>query len=197
MSDKNGLPGGKHTLVEEGTEFKGTLSSKCPIVVMGKVEGDITGPIIHVTASGVVAGNVKVQELRSDGELAGEVQADTVRIAGRVRDKTVIRARVMEVSLTSEQGGMEVVFGECELAIGDEPNKAAAVAAALATSAPAKEAAPKEAAPKEPAPKEPEPTGKKRNEPKVAETVLAATPADPGDDDGKRRPNKTQPPPLA
>jgi hypothetical protein len=72
MSDKNGLPGGKHTLVEEGTEFKGTLSSKCPIVVMGKVEGDVTGPIIQVTASGVVAGNVKVKELRSEGELAGK-----------------------------------------------------------------------------------------------------------------------------
>ena len=27
----------KQTLVEEGTEFTGTLTSKCPIVVMGKV----------------------------------------------------------------------------------------------------------------------------------------------------------------
>ena len=67
MSDKSGLPTGKHTLVEEGTEFKGTMSSKCPIVVMGKVEGEITGPVIHVSNTGVMAGNVKVQELRSDG----------------------------------------------------------------------------------------------------------------------------------
>ena len=56
MSDKHGLPTGKHTLVEEGTEFKGTMSSSCPIVVMGKVEGDVTGPVIHITPSGVVAG---------------------------------------------------------------------------------------------------------------------------------------------
>jgi cytoskeletal protein CcmA (bactofilin family) len=186
MSDKNGLPDGKHTLVEEGTEFKGTLSSKCPIVVMGRVEGDVTGPFIHVTASGVVAGNVKVHELRSDGELAGQVQADTVRIAGRVRDKTTIRARVMEVSLTTDKGGMEVVFGECELAIGDEPNKEAAVAAALAT--------PVVAAPKE-TPKEAE-RGKKR----AADTqqpIVEATPPDTDGDDGKRRATKTQPPPLA
>jgi cytoskeletal protein CcmA (bactofilin family) len=131
MSDKNGLPTGKHTLVEEGTEFKGTMSSSCPIVVMGKVEGDVAGPVIHVTPSGVVAGVVKVKDLHSAGELAGEVEAETVQISGRVRDRTVIRARSLEVSLSVTKGGMQVVFGECELAIGDEPNKEAAVAAAL------------------------------------------------------------------
>lgn len=130
MTDKNGLPTGKHTLVEEGTEFKGTMSSSCPIVVMGKVEGDIAGPVIHVTPSGVVSGVVKVKQLRSDGELAGEVEADTVEISGRVRDRTVIRARSLEVSLSVQKGGMQVVFGECELAVGDEPNKEAAIAAA-------------------------------------------------------------------
>jgi cytoskeletal protein CcmA (bactofilin family) len=135
MSEKTGLPSGKHTLVEEGTEFKGTMSSNCPIVVMGKVEGDITGPVIHVTPSGIVAGVVKVKELHSAGELAGEVEADTVQISGKVRDKTVIRARSLDVSLNTTKGGMQVVFGECELAIGAEPNKEAAVAAALASPA--------------------------------------------------------------
>jgi cytoskeletal protein CcmA (bactofilin family) len=132
MNEKSGLPTGKHTLVEEGTEFKGTMSSSCPIVVMGKVEGDVAGPVIHITPSGVVSGVVKVKQLRSDGELAGEVEADTVEISGRVRDRTVIRARSLEVSLSVSKGGMQVVFGECELAVGDEPNKEAAIAAALA-----------------------------------------------------------------
>jgi len=147
MNDKNGLPTGKHTLVEDGTEFKGTMSSNCPIVVMGKVEGDIAGPVIHITPSGVVAGVVKVKELRSDGELAGEVEADTVQISGRVRDRTVIRARSLEVSLTASKGGMQVMFGECELAVGDEPNKEAAVAAALASPPPAASSEPTKQAP--------------------------------------------------
>lgn len=142
MSDKNGLPTGKHTLVEEGTEFKGTMSSNCPIVVMGKVEGDVTGPEIHVSPTGVIAGNVKVKELRSEGEVAGEVEAQVVRISGRVRDKTVIRARSLEVSLSTEKGGMQVVFGECELAVGDEPDKNAAIAAATAPPAGAHATAP-------------------------------------------------------
>src|SRR5947209_6890283 len=142
MSEKNGIPTGKHTLVEEGTEFKGTMSSSCPIVVMGKVEGDVAGPVIHVTPSGVVAGVVKVKSLHSAGELAGEVEAETVQISGRVRDRTVIRARSLQVSLNVQKGGMQVVFGECERAIGDEPNKEAAVAAALASPAAATAAAP-------------------------------------------------------
>ena len=166
MSDKSGLPTGKHTLVEEGTEFKGTMSSSCPIVVMGKVEGDVAGPVIHVTPSGVVAGVVKVKSLHSAGELAGEVEAETVEVSGRVRDRTVIRARSLEVSLNVQKGGMQVVFGECELAVGDEPNKEAAVAAALAppaaaTTAPA--AADKAGKPAAPVTTEPEEGGGKRS----------------------------------
>jgi cytoskeletal protein CcmA (bactofilin family) len=177
MSDKNGLPTGKHTLVEEGTEFKGALSSKCPIVVMGKVEGDVSGPEIHVTASGVIAGNVKVKELQSAGEVAGEVEADAVRISGKVRDKTVIRARSLEVSLTSSKGGMEVVFGECELAVGDEPSKEAAIAAAT-NSAPAPEASKPEAVRAAPAGK----NGKNEAEEEGG---------------GSKRRRATQPPPMS
>ena len=141
MSDKNGLPAGKHTLIEEGTEFKGSLSSKCPIVVVGKIEGDVSGPMIHIAESGVVAGKVNVKQLRSEGELAGEVEAEVVQIGGKVRDKTRIRAKSLEVTLSTKQG-MEVVFGECELAIGDEPDKQAAIAAALAAPAPTATSAP-------------------------------------------------------
>jgi cytoskeletal protein CcmA (bactofilin family) len=184
----NGLPPGKHTLVEEGTEFAGTLSSKCPIVVMGKVEGEVKGPIIHVTKSGVVAGNVKVQELRSDGELAGEVQADTVRISGKVRDHTVIKAKSLEVKLQVEKGTMEVVFGECELAVGDEPNKEAAIAAATAVD-------PKPAPPPPPAVEAKPDAGKsaeaaRRTWSDTASTETATT----EEADGKRRRNATTPP---
>jgi cytoskeletal protein CcmA (bactofilin family) len=181
MNDKSGLPTGKHTLVEEGTEFKGTMSSSCPIVVMGKVEGDITGPVIHVTPSGVVSGVVKVKQLRSDGELAGEVEADTVEISGRVRDRTVIRARSLEVSLNVQKGGMQVVFGECELAVGDEPNKEAAIAAAMIP----------------PAPAAPAPEGKPgKSPPPPPPAASASASSGESEDAAAKRRRGTQPPPL-
>lgn len=196
MSDKN-IVSGKHTLVEEGTELKGTISSKCPIVVMGKVEGEVSGPVIHVSPTGIVAGKVKVTELRSAGEVAGEIEAETVKIAGRVRDKTVIRARTLEVTLTRETGGTEVTFGECELAVGDEPNKQAAIDAALAPP-------PQPAAPTEPA-KSAKPQQQARrkgaSEASWDEAASATTNAPIGpvetEEDGTPRKRKTTPPPMS
>jgi cytoskeletal protein CcmA (bactofilin family) len=122
----------KKTLIEDGTEFKGTLSSTCPVVVMGRVEGELQGPSVEVTETGVLSGKAKVTELRSRGELAGEFDAQAVELSGRVRDKTIIRAQSLEVRLQRADGRVEMVFGECELAVGDAPDKAKAVEAAHA-----------------------------------------------------------------
>jgi cytoskeletal protein CcmA (bactofilin family) len=120
----------KKTLIEEGTELKGTLTSTCPIVVQGRVEGDLNGPSVEVTESGVLCGKAKVTELRSRGELAGEFDAKLVELSGKVRDKTIIRAESLEVSLRRSEGRIEMMFGDCELSVGDAPDKAKAVAAA-------------------------------------------------------------------
>ena len=132
----------KKTLIEEGTEFKGTLTSSCPIVVMGRVEGDMKGPSVEVTETGVLSGKAKVTELRSRGELAGEFDADVVELSGRVRDKSVIRAQSLEVRLERADGRIEMVFGDCELAVGEAPDKAKAVRDATAKPKDAKEAKP-------------------------------------------------------
>jgi cytoskeletal protein CcmA (bactofilin family) len=120
----------KKTLIEEGTELKGTLTSTCPIVVQGRVEGDLTGPSVEVAENGVLSGKAKVTELRSRGEIAGEFDAKVVELSGRVRDKTIIRAESLEVSLRRNEGRIEMVFGDCELAVGDAPDKTKAIAAA-------------------------------------------------------------------
>jgi cytoskeletal protein CcmA (bactofilin family) len=124
---KNGDTGGKKTLVEEGTQFKGSLSSSCPIVVRGKIEGDVTAPSLQVSATGAVHGKVKVGEVQSQGELAGEIDADVVQLSGSVKDKTVVRAKSLEVKLQPVEGKMQVVFGEVTLDVGDMPSKEAAV----------------------------------------------------------------------
>jgi cytoskeletal protein CcmA (bactofilin family) len=117
----------KKTLIDEGTELKGMITSTCAIVVMGRVEGEMKGPSVEVTETGVLSGKAKVTELRSRGELSGEFDAEVVELSGRVRDKTVIRAKSLEVSLRRAEGGIEMVFGDCELAVGDAPDKARAV----------------------------------------------------------------------
>jgi cytoskeletal protein CcmA (bactofilin family) len=115
----------KRTLVEEGTQFKGSLTSNCPIVVKGRIEGDVSAPSLTVSVSGAVHGKAKVGEIRSMGELSGDFDADVVQLSGTVRDNTVIRAKSLEVKLAPTNGKMQVVFGECVLDVGDTPSKTA------------------------------------------------------------------------
>ena len=132
MVDKNSSIGAasKQTLVEEGTHFKGSLSSTCPVVVRGKIEGEVAAPSLNVSPSGAVHGTVKVAELRSAGELLGDFEADTVTLSGVVKDNTVLRAKSLEVKLTVATGKMQMVFGNCTLAVGEPITKEEAVRAA-------------------------------------------------------------------
>src|SRR5271155_842987 len=111
----------KRTLVEEGTQLKGSLTSTCPVLVRGRIEGDVTAPSLTVSPSGAVAGKAKVGQLQAEGEISGEFDADVVQLSGRVQDRTVIRAKTLSVQLASENGKLQVVFGACELAVGDPP----------------------------------------------------------------------------
>jgi cytoskeletal protein CcmA (bactofilin family) len=117
---------GKKTLVEEGTEFRGSMVSKCPVVVSGKVDGEVHAPSLTVSASGGVYGKVRVGEILSEGEIAGEFEAETVRLSGRVNNNTLIRARSIEVNLVADKGKLQVQFGDCMLEVGEEPKKAPA-----------------------------------------------------------------------
>src|SRR5690606_5328113 len=112
----------RRTVVEEGTRFKGDLTSSCPIDVRGHIEGDIQAPSLTVSAAGSVHGMVKVGSVHSKGELSGDFEAERIEISGTIKDKTVIRARSIEVRLSSNTG-QQVVFGDCELSIGDEPTE--------------------------------------------------------------------------
>ncbi len=131
MSDPKSTTSDRKTLVEEGTQFKGSLSSNCPIEVKGRIEGDVTAPALSVAVGGAVHGKVKVGEIRSQGELAGEFDADVVQLSGTVKDNTVIRAKSLEVKLSSPNSKMQVIFGECELEVGgDQPQTDLVVQAA-------------------------------------------------------------------
>jgi cytoskeletal protein CcmA (bactofilin family) len=141
MSDGvKGRPEVKRTLIEEGTDFTGGLEATCHVVVKGRMQGELSGPSVEISESGVLSGKVKVTDLISRGEIAGTVEAETVQLSGRVRDQTVIRARSLEVTLGSADTAM--LFGDCELCIGDPPSKEAAISGTRREGAPAADAVP-------------------------------------------------------
>ncbi|WP_394823437.1 polymer-forming cytoskeletal protein [Pendulispora albinea] len=135
----------KQTLVEDGTTFKGSLSSNCPIVVKGRIEGDVAAPSLNVSTSGSVHGTVKVTDLRSAGELSGDFESETVQLSGIVKDNTRLRAKSLEVRLAVPQGKMQVIFGECSLEVGDPLTKEDVIKAASQPPVEAKAEEPKPA----------------------------------------------------
>jgi cytoskeletal protein CcmA (bactofilin family) len=110
----------RKTLVEEGTRFKGSLSSTCSIEVNGRFEGDLTAPELVVNPGGAVQGSVRVRELKSEGELAGDFDAEVACLSGTVKDKTLIRAKSLEVKLTAPRGRVQATFRESEVDVGNE-----------------------------------------------------------------------------
>jgi cytoskeletal protein CcmA (bactofilin family) len=111
----------KQTLVEEGTEFSGTLRAKCKVVVRGSVEGELEAPSVEVAQGGRMQGNIKAARVDSRGVLAGSVSADEITLAGEVKSNTVIRARSIAVKLSAQEGHLHVTFGDTVLEVGDMP----------------------------------------------------------------------------
>jgi cytoskeletal protein CcmA (bactofilin family) len=119
----------KQTVVEEGTEFKGTIKSSCAVVINGTIDGDVDAPEVTITRSGAIAGAVKATKLRSQGTLSGKVEATDVFLSGVVRSNTAIKAKRLEAKLGSDSAQIEVTFGECALEVGDTVAEPAVVAA--------------------------------------------------------------------
>lgn len=115
----------KATVIEEGTELQGRLSSKCGLLIRGSVEGEIDAPAVEVAPSGRLTGTACVGDLRSEGHISGDFEAENVILAGSVGNKTKIRARTLEARLRSDGGPLEVRFGESVLEVGEEPEPAA------------------------------------------------------------------------
>jgi cytoskeletal protein CcmA (bactofilin family) len=114
------LPETKATVIEEGTELKGTMNSSCAVLVRGHLEGELHAPMLAIAPSGAVEGKAKATRIESAGRLKGEFEAESVLLAGTIGDETLIRAKTLEVKLPSD-GKMAAQFGECRLEVGEAP----------------------------------------------------------------------------
>lgn len=101
----------KKTIVEEGTELRGSMTATCPIVVQGSVEGEVTGPSIEVSATGKIAGKTTTGTLSSKGRIAGEIDVDVAQLSGTVAPKTVVKAATLDLKLSHPTGKFELRFG--------------------------------------------------------------------------------------
>lgn len=109
------------TIIEEGTNFRGTLTSNRPILVNGRVEGDVSAPAVRVTRSGVLQGNVEAKMISCRGSAAGAFDADTIELSGSIAENTRIRAQRLNLKIVSTSGKIELAFGQAVTAQEWEP----------------------------------------------------------------------------
>jgi cytoskeletal protein CcmA (bactofilin family) len=118
----------KDTVVEEGTTLSGTMAATGRILVMGRLEGTVAGPAVEISRTGALVGRIKAGTLRSRGDLGGQLDADDIDLGGRILDQTLIRARELTVTLEDSDGDLVATqFGDCELQVGDEPDREKAI----------------------------------------------------------------------
>jgi cytoskeletal protein CcmA (bactofilin family) len=101
----------KRTLVEEGTQLKGSLTSTCPILVHGSVEGDLEGPSLNVSSTGTVKGTIVTGSLKSEGRISGHFDVESAQLAGTVEANSVITANSLDLRLSKTNGRLELTFG--------------------------------------------------------------------------------------
>lgn len=111
--------GDRRTVIEEGTEFRGVMVSKRPVLLRGMLDGELQAPNVVVEAGGELRGKARLGELKSEGQVSGDIHADRVKLAGVVGDGTRIVARVLEIDVKSQDQAVAVTFSRATLEIGD------------------------------------------------------------------------------
>lgn len=100
------------TVVEEGTSFKGDFTSRCHVIVKGRVEGEMKAPTVTVTASGALQGKVEAKTITCEGSAAGVLEADAIEISGAIARDTILRAQRLNLDVESTSGRIEIAFNQ-------------------------------------------------------------------------------------
>lgn len=112
MDDKDDKkPQGPRTVVDDGTNLKGTINSSCPVLVQGTVEGAVEAPSVTVSATGSIAGKVTTEKLRSIGKIAGDYDVKDAQIAGAVEKNTHVKAETLHLKLNATDHRIQLTFG--------------------------------------------------------------------------------------
>ena len=98
------------TIVAEGTHFRGDFNSRCPMIVNGRIEGDVKAPAVTVTPSGALQGKVEAKRISCSGSVAGVLEADAIELSGAIARDTIVRAQRLNLDVESTSGRIEIAF---------------------------------------------------------------------------------------
>jgi cytoskeletal protein CcmA (bactofilin family) len=98
------------TIVAEGTHFRGDFTSRCPMLVNGRIDGDVKAPTVTVTPSGALQGKIEANTITCSGSVAGVLEADSIELSGAIARDTIVRAQRLNLDVESTTGRIEIAF---------------------------------------------------------------------------------------
>ena len=114
------------TTIGADAVFKGQLHFEKGVRLLGKFEGEVTSQGQFLVAEGAaLTGDVKAGTIRIDGEVKGNLSADTkVQLSASARMEGDLQAQRLEVA----EGA--VLIGRCTVGVKDTGNKGVEIKAA-------------------------------------------------------------------
>jgi cytoskeletal protein CcmA (bactofilin family) len=100
------------TVVEEGSDFQGDFTSRCPIIVNGRIAGNVKAPTVTVTATGSLEGKIEAKTISCNGSVAGVLEADAIALTGAIARDTIVRAQRLNLDVESTSGRIELAFNQ-------------------------------------------------------------------------------------
>lgn len=110
------------TTIANGSAIKGSIKSQCNVVIDGHMEGDVEAPLVRISASGTLIGNVSANSIESFGSISGEMHASKFVLNGRIEKDSKIIADSIEFSDAEADQSVGITLGECEIYVGEIPS---------------------------------------------------------------------------
>ena len=66
--------------IQSDLEINGNIQSEGDVVISGLIKGNVTAKAVDVKHSGMIAGNIKSDEVLTEGKIQGKIQASFVNL---------------------------------------------------------------------------------------------------------------------
>ena len=66
--------------IQSDLEINGNIQSEGDVVISGSIKGNVTAKAVDVKHNGMIAGNIKSEEVLTEGKIQGKIQASSVNL---------------------------------------------------------------------------------------------------------------------
>ena len=95
--NQKSMPEANGSCISEEVRITGVISASKPIILFGKIDGNVEALSVHVKSTATVNGDINAQKVTVDGTVCGNVTADTVHLTASAILNGEVRSKAIEI----------------------------------------------------------------------------------------------------